>query len=188
MTWVTTLALTNLTVAAPWADSLMVALAVLAEAATRAELGLTVTDSRFLYEAGAQVSTTWLIPALAVTATHCLLNDINLPLIEKWNEPWTESQTVIVGLTLLAVLTAAFAVPATRKLLPMATTGAKSNNKAECFRTLLCTMFSSHHCRLNRTRNFGAPARRIPPRSGGSRCGFHFYPDSKHSRCRNCSI
>lgn len=40
-------------------------------------------------------------------------------------------QIVIVGLTFLAVLTVAFALPATKKLLPMAKTGAKSSNRAE---------------------------------------------------------
>ena len=60
---------------------------------------------------------TWLAPTLPVTVTQALLSAMRLPLIEKWNDPATALQTVMVGLTFLG-LTDAFALPATKKVLP----------------------------------------------------------------------
>jgi hypothetical protein len=85
-----------------------------------------------------------LTPTLPVTATQALLNEIVLPLTEKWNDPATALQRLIVGLMFLGLVDA-LALPATKKVLPMANTGATTSIRAECLRTFLCTMFSSHH-------------------------------------------
>ena len=88
-------------------------------------------------------------------------------------------QIVIVGLTLFGVV--ALALLATKKLLPMANTGANNSNTAECFRGFLCTMFSSHHCRPTLTRLHRAPARSVPPRTGGSGTGLMLFLAAKCS-------
>jgi hypothetical protein len=79
----------------------------------------------------------------------------------------------------LAVLTVAFALPATKKLLPMAKTGAKSNNTAEWLRAFLCTMFSSHHCRPTLAQFLRVPARSVPPPHRRIRYGTHIVVGSK---------
>src|ERR1019366_6584208 len=133
------------------------------------------------------ISVTWLTPAFAVTAAHWACCTSAFPFTVKWNVPATDLQTVIVGLTLLALLTVALALPATKKLLPMAITGAMSSNKAECLRTFLYTMLSSHLCRpLPHPRTSGSGRSSFPHCSGES--GTVMLQAVNSSHCCSCSI
>jgi len=67
----------------------------------------------------------------------CIVNA--LLFTENLNDPETDLQTVIVGLTFFTVAPACPALPITKALLPKAMIGAKSSNRAECVRVLLCT-------------------------------------------------
>ena len=74
-------------------------------------------------------------------------------------------QNLIIGFAFFADAPATPALPATKALLPIATIGAISSKKAECFRVFLCTMYSSHRYRptgpaLNKFRHGASPPHR----------------------------
>ena len=123
-------------------------------------------EARVLYSAGAAISVTWLTPILALTTPHWALNYTGTPLTAKRNAPGTAAQIVIVGLAFFAAAPAVPALPATKAVLPMAITGAISSNRAECFRVLLCTIFSSHQLSPHPHPLFAGPGTEHPPHTG----------------------